>query len=291
MESTRLRDVKNVTNSVDFERFCCEIARDEFGDFFAQRYGRSGQAQGGIDISAIDRRGKLGKVVIQCHFLEFPNTGQLQSVKNKFLNDVTAALVRHEFDTFVFATSFPPEKALQDLADDLCREHGKTFHIWSNDDLLVSVARHPRLRRLYLTGHADFGVELLNSQFIDRLKASPPPEPYAFYAGHAAAGVQWRGVLCGFDAPRKVLEGLKIRVNELFNKPTLDNKVVAVVLGAGGTGKSTLLRRFGLDVASDAVYTCWWVTNVEQFLAYDAISIGESSHLKHLRSLKTGIAT
>ena len=48
-----------------------------FGDFSAQRYGRSGQKQVGIDVRATNRRGNGNSIGIQCKFKAKPETVKL----------------------------------------------------------------------------------------------------------------------------------------------------------------------------------------------------------------------
>lgn len=62
------QNLRPIENDKQFERFCCEIAKDVFGDYAAQCYGRSGQGQGGIDIRATNRRTGGGSIVIQCKY-------------------------------------------------------------------------------------------------------------------------------------------------------------------------------------------------------------------------------
>ena len=53
MKSQRLIPIKN---EIDFETLCCDIAKEKYSDYDAQKYGRRGQKQWGIDIKASDRK-------------------------------------------------------------------------------------------------------------------------------------------------------------------------------------------------------------------------------------------
>jgi hypothetical protein len=50
------------TTDVELERLVARFARHWLDDPHAQRFGRQGQAQHGIDILATDRRHKVGEV-------------------------------------------------------------------------------------------------------------------------------------------------------------------------------------------------------------------------------------
>jgi hypothetical protein len=53
MKDARLIPIKS---NVDFETLCCDIAKEKYGDYEAQKYGRRGQKQWGVDIVASDRK-------------------------------------------------------------------------------------------------------------------------------------------------------------------------------------------------------------------------------------------
>ena len=111
-----------ISNDEEFERFCCEIARDVFGDFSAQRFGRSGQAQGGIDITATNRRGACEAIIIQCKFKSKPDTVEFSKLKADLTDDYTAALKNHHFDEFIFATTCSRDAKLQNVAAELTQQ-------------------------------------------------------------------------------------------------------------------------------------------------------------------------
>ena len=138
-----------ISNDDEFERFCCEIAKDVFGDFSAQRFGVSGQAQRGIDITATNRRGAGEAIVIQCKFKSKPDTVEFSKLKKDLTDDYTAALKHHRFDEFIFATTCPHDAKLQKVAAELTQQYEKPALIWFWDDLQDKVNVHPRLQRLF----------------------------------------------------------------------------------------------------------------------------------------------
>ena len=70
-----------ISNEDEFERFCCEVAKDVFGDFSAQRLGRRGQRQGGLDITATNRRSAREAIGLQCKFKSKPHTVKFSKLK------------------------------------------------------------------------------------------------------------------------------------------------------------------------------------------------------------------
>ena len=136
-----------ISNNEEFERFCCEIAKDVFGDFSAQRLGRRGQRQGGIDITATNRRGTREAIVIQCKFKSKPDNVEFSRLKKDLTDDYTAALKHHRFDEFVFATTCQRDAKLRNVADALVQQYTKPIVLWFWDDIQDKVNVHPRLQR------------------------------------------------------------------------------------------------------------------------------------------------
>ncbi len=132
-----------------FEDFCCQLFAAEWGDRETQKYGRSGQAQHGVDVYG--RRDGRWQAV-QCKRKQrFPES------------KLTAAQVRREvteaydfsrpLETLVVATTAQPDTAIQDLAAELTDDHAtdddekKRFRVvvvgW--DELCEKLQRHPAL--------------------------------------------------------------------------------------------------------------------------------------------------
>ncbi len=132
-----------------FEDFCCQLFAAEWGDREAQKYGRSGQGQHGVDVYG--RRDGRWQAV-QCKRKQrFPES------------KLTAAQVRREvteaydfsrpLETLVVATTAQPDTAVQDLAAELTDDHGeedderKRFRVvvYGWDELCEKLQRHPAL--------------------------------------------------------------------------------------------------------------------------------------------------
>jgi hypothetical protein len=274
-------DLRPIQNDEQFERFCCEVAKDVFGDYAAQRYGRGGQRQGGIDIRATNRRADGGSIVIQCKYKALASIPRMAAIAGELRKEFTSAMADHKFDEFVFAGTWPRDTMLQDIATELSRTSGKKVLVWSRDELVDYANMHPRLQRLFVQGHASYGVELIDTEFVKDLDTTIV-DPFSFYSGLSANHLQWSGVARGFDAPRMCRAAIDQRIDALIAKPMSNTKIAAVIHGEGGSGKSTLLRRIAIDRAQSSDCVCWWIESLEQFLSYDAISISENPQSRHL---------
>ena len=276
-----------IQSSDQFEDFCCEVARDWFGDFAAQRYGRSGQKQGGIDINATNRlitaannKGGGQKVVVQCKYKKDPkNYGSADAIR-EIEHDLQSAIASHQFDVFIYASTLERRTELKDNADALTLLYNKEVQIWFWDDLEQAVHIHPRLQRMYAEGSISSGVQLLHPDILKSLE-SRQADPFHFYTAKVDGDWQWLGVCKGLAAQRKCRPAIDEMLDTLFAKPFLDTKIAAVVYGEGGSGKSTLLRQLAIDRAKQG-YICWWVENMADFINHDAKSISENSQLRHL---------
>jgi len=269
-----------IQNDDQFEDFCCEVARDWLGDFAAQRYGRDGQKQGGIDIKAVNYRGHLEKVVIQCKYKKDPKNFNKAAAKREIEETLKIAIESHEFDVFIYACTLERDNELQDYADALTCIYHKQVKIWFWNDLKGVVGIYPRLQRFYAEGSSNSGVQLLHPDFLKSLE-SRQADPFHFYTAKVYGDLQWIGVFKGLAAQRNCKPAIEAMLDTLFAKPFLEKKIAGVIYGEGGSGKSTLLRLIALDRAKQG-YICWWVENMDSFINHDSSSISENSHLHHL---------
>ena len=282
-------ELKPISDGTEFERFCCEIAKDVFGDFLASRYGRNGQKQSGIDVRATDVMGPYGRVVIQCKFNQVPDANAaLAKAAEEFEKDCNAAKSKLvgslDFDTYVYAGLWPADVHMDNQAKELAKNTGKAVHVWSKETLETYVRNHPRLQRLFSRGRLSHGVQLLDQEFWAQARQTDA-NALLYYAaqGMESGGQQWVGLTHGLDAPCKCVPALEKRLGELLPRSAnLSQKVVAVVHGEGGSGKSTVLRRIALNQAEKPNQVCWWIEDLDQFTAHDAQSVGEKRGQKHL---------
>ncbi len=125
-----------------FESLCLDLYKEIWGDSGAQKNGRSGQGQSGVDVFGKGRDGQ--PVGVQCK----QKSGMLRT-------KLTAAELKEEVKKasdfrpplrlFIVATTGPRDKAIQARAREL--EEGTTFKIqvWSWPDLWHEIYR---LRKL-----------------------------------------------------------------------------------------------------------------------------------------------
>lgn len=83
----------------DFERLTCEICKLLWNDPSAQRHGRAGQAQGGIDISGRDRINGDKRVVVQCK----KRIWKTQPSKETPQNTLTIEDIDNEIEEFIIS--------------------------------------------------------------------------------------------------------------------------------------------------------------------------------------------
>jgi hypothetical protein len=292
-----------VSISKRFATLCCDIAKEKYGDYEAQKYGRRGQKQWGVDIVASDRKNKNEKVVIQCKYKSNPlnfsssqDDKERKKVQKEIRSELDAAFEKHEFERFIFASNIKTDRQLQDFAKELSKEKKKEIKIWFIDDIEDEILSYRRLLRLYSENSPKTGVELIDKDFIDQLNYSAQADCnstdkinisktniFRFYSGCSAQNEQWFGVLNKLDSPRECLPLINKQIEELFKKDFLDCKVGALVYGEGGCGKSTLLRRIAIDIPiKNKRYTNWWVEDIDVFMDYESSCISDNPDQKHI---------
>ncbi|MCF2221070.1 hypothetical protein H9Q08_17425 [Chryseobacterium sp. PS-8] len=98
----------------------------------------------------------------------------------------------------------------------------------------------------------------INQNFVKQIKDGKVFTRQQFYTAKQNDNCQWYGVLNSFDIKRGQHDEIK---NVLINSfaEQYDLKVSAVVIGDGGTGKSTLLRRLALDLYKQTSFVILWL--------------------------------
>ncbi len=241
--------------SQDFERLCMYIARNHYGpDFY--RYGRSGQEQSGIDVYSAYNDG----VYLQCKLYKKYTPKLISELKEDF----SAALKKcPDLRKFIFAVSIDNDKNIQDVCKELSVNNKRVIP-WFWDELQNEIANSKWLLRYCM--NIGSGAQWVNDDFV---KAEMEKgitnhwSPLRFYSGNEY--IAWYGLLQKWDAPRKHYDGIVSAIDKSFDDTYGDMPVAAVVRGAGGTGKSVLLRRLALDLRRE--YTIYWIAdNAGDFL-------------------------
>ena len=184
-------------NDQDFEAMCCAIAKEKYGDYNAQQYGRSGQKQWGIDIKATNKKGNQEKIVIQCKYKKgSPKfSGNNAEKERKIITKEIETELKQafnapnfDFDVFIYAATISNDTDIEDFAKTLEVKYKKEITIWTLETIKQDILHHPRLTRLYADSGSRFGVELIDKDFIDSLeekiiKNKYTPSVFKFYTG------------------------------------------------------------------------------------------------------------
>ena len=130
-----------------FEDFCRDLFAAEWNDPEAQKHGRSGQDQKGVDV--FGRRNGRWQAVQCKRRSAFP---EKKLTEREVRNEVEEAreFEKGSLDTLVVATTAPPDTKLQKLARELTDQHGEggprvVVYGWS--ELTERLARHPTVDR------------------------------------------------------------------------------------------------------------------------------------------------
>lgn len=117
-----------LANEEVFDNFIMELFNELYPNSEYQTYGRRGERQNGIDIICYE-----DNTVIQCKKKELAHTTTSirklkETIKSEFRADLEAAVNcdDFQFDNFIFATTFPTDTDLQNLASSLSKEFKKT---------------------------------------------------------------------------------------------------------------------------------------------------------------------
>lgn len=116
-----------LANEEEFDNFIMELFNELNPNHEYQTYGRRGERQNGIDIICYEQN-----TVIQCKKKELSHTTTSikrlkTTIKTEFRADLEAAVKckDFQFDKFIFATTFPSDTELQNLANTLSKEFNK----------------------------------------------------------------------------------------------------------------------------------------------------------------------
>jgi hypothetical protein len=133
-----------------FESLCRDLWSAIWNDSNAQRNGRSGQNQRGVDVYGNDHRNGGAKYGIQCkgkdNYLERKVTiAELEREVEK------AKTFRPKLHTFILATTGPKDTAVETRARELSEEHTKSgefsVYVMGWEEIKERLERHPAVMR------------------------------------------------------------------------------------------------------------------------------------------------
>lgn len=127
------------------------------------------------------------------------------------------------------------------------------------------------------------GAIRIDEEFVWQIRTDEKVTKEEFYTGRQSGNYQWIGVLKHFDVERNIYPNLKETVAESF-KNDRDFKVSAAVLGDGGCGKSTILRRLALDLHKNKSFNVLWLKrgSLKEFVEEGIKTILENSSENYL---------
>jgi hypothetical protein len=133
-------------NPHDFESLCLDLWREIWGDSGAQRNGRSGQPQAGVDVFGVHNGDWMG---VQC---KQKNSSLRTSITVHELEKEVAAArgFKPPLNSFVLATAGPRDRAVQERARELSSAASFKVEVWGWDEIWAElVSRQALLARIY----------------------------------------------------------------------------------------------------------------------------------------------
>ncbi|GGI58461.1 P-loop NTPase [Winogradskyella haliclonae] len=100
------------------------------------------------------------------------------------------------------------------------------------------------------------GTDIIDSSFFNNLKEGHPISKTMFYLSKLDNESQWSGVAFSYDIERKEVHTIKSLCISAFDRE-YKYKVIGIVCGSGGIGKSTLLRRVALELRHQTFKVLW----------------------------------
>ena len=126
------------------------------------------------------------------------------------------------------------------------------------------------------------GATIIDEAFIQKVKTGKTFTMPEFYTAKQNEDCQWYGIIEGYDVERNIYPQLKDIAKTCFNNyRTL--KVSAIVFGAGGVGKSTILRKMAVELTKESYIVLWLKdTHIREFIESDFRSIEKNQQHNYL---------
>ncbi|MCJ8269912.1 MAG: ATP-binding protein, partial [Psychrosphaera sp.] len=167
-----------------FEDLCCLIAKEQYRDPDAQKYGRRGQKQFGVDILALDHsKTPPQKVVIQCKVKEEPNSFSVAKAIKAIQKELDAAFKGQQgFSKFVYASNIKNDTQLQDFAKKLSQKHDFEVVVWSIADIKLAIEASEKLSEIYTVSNTprETHIHVYGERHIAQKLNTPPVNPTVF---------------------------------------------------------------------------------------------------------------
>jgi len=199
-----------------FEQILADWVQQELGDTGADRYGRSGQPQWGIDILACNRRNTSAGVQAEVWAIQAKRYDEVLLTPGTAQADFDRAMVHSPSpDVFVLATTTPRDTRLQDWAILASQgRHPTRVEVWFWDGLVERLLKESWFREKYLP------------TFWQRRIPYQLPSPVADFTGRDD------------------------EVATLLTRTTQGNNTI-VLSGTGGVGKTALALMLASQLTKD----------------------------------------
>ena len=156
-----------LANWQDFEILCCDLWRKVWNDPNAQKNGRQGQPQHGVDISGRPNQGGSWGG-IQCKGKD--NYTEKSVTEKEVYEEVKKAKsFKPKLSEFIIATTGPKDSKIEELARTITEDHLKkdlfTVHIYGWGDIVERLAEFPEVIEKHYPGF--FSTTALKKDFDD----------------------------------------------------------------------------------------------------------------------------
>ena len=114
---------------------------------------------------------------------------------------------------------------------------------------------------------------LINDDFVQNILSKNHPYSHVdYYLGKDDNDCQWHGVIKTWDYPRNLNETVKDHILENFEGKS---KIIAVIHGNGGCGKSTFLRHLTIACKSER-FRAIWIDDLNDFCDIDLLKLSKT---------------
>lgn len=160
----------------------------------------------------------------------------------------------------------------------LTKTFKKDNETFLNDILSARKTKTNNREKLHIAG-----AIIIDKEFIQNVKSGKSFTMPEFYTAKQNEACQWYGIIAGYDVQRDIYPEIKKIAKESFFDTSVTIKVSLVLCGAGGVGKSTILRKIAIELAKEP-FTVLWIknTHIREFIEKDLSLIEKDSKKNYL---------
>ena len=251
----------------DFERLCWRLWKRIWKDPNAQRHGRAGQAQCGVDIFG-QPEGSSRWVGIQCKAIDGRYGDVIEPDKLR-AEVLKAKAFEPRLSQYIFATTAKTDAHIQKVVRELTEEHRKanlfSVHIYGWDDIVGLLSEH-------------------GDDLIRELLYLPPGERLVTENRGSVAEIDGRGSLSNvaIRVPLTyVNQQVQLEVVRAAFEKGRGRSAVVAIHGMRGVGKTTLAAVYAQEQGQQYRITWWLHSESEDLLRADLLTLGISAGWTH----------